>query len=221
MMNDATRMCLKTFVPSEQDVEKQKFERKVKEKKRQRTRCYASYPYGKMPTFMTIAFSFLGLVTSLLAKRSTSFLVLHKSLAPLDIIYIPTYYLGLYRIQLCTGRVLNESAVHGEHTLSYTDHYYNSTNADQIFRRELQDINEIFFRNESDCKIVRLSAAEVRDKFWSLARFSSALAALCGIVVFSWSVVSCCSSKVNVKAVGFLGLVTYLFESRKYWYQCY
>lgn len=210
-------MSLSTIVASEhdeQDVEKQEFARKVEEEKRQRTRCYIAYPYGKVLTFMTIAFSVLGLVTSLLARRSTSFLILRKSLAPPDIIYIPNYYLGLYRIKLCTGRVLNESAIYGEDTLS-TELYYNSTIADQIFRRELQQINEIFLRNESDCKIVRLNAAEVRDKFWSLARFFGALATFCGIVVASWSFVSCCSSKVNIKAVGFLGLATYLFESRK------
>jgi hypothetical protein len=216
-MNDVPKMSFSTIVASEhdeQDVEKQEFGRKVEEKKRQRTTCYAAFPYGKPLSFMTIAFSFLGLVTSFIARRSTSFLVLRKSLAPLDIIYVPTYHLGLYRIKLCTGRVLNESAVYGEHTLS-TELYYNSTNADQIFRRELQQINEIFFRNESDCKIVRLNSDEVRDKFWSLARLFGALAAFCGVVVASWSVVSCCSSKVNIKAVGFLGLATYLFESRK------
>lgn len=202
------------------DAENQELEEKTQhEKGGWRWHYDMLYPYGKKQTFITITLSLVALIASFLAKRSISFVALHKSLAPPDIIYTPTYNLGLYRIQLCTGTGYNISAVYGDKSLSSINLFDDSTHVDGIYRRDLQQIDDIFFRNESDCKIVRLNAAEVGDRFWNLARLSGAVAVFFGVVMTSWIIVSFYSSKVNIRAVGILGLTAYLFESRKYWKQ--
>jgi hypothetical protein len=199
------------------DSENQELEEKTQQEKwGWRWHCDMLYPYGKKQTFITITLSLVALITSFLAKRSISFVTLHKSLSPPDIIYTPTYNLGLYRIQLCTGTGYNSSAMYGDKSLSSINLFDDSSHIDGIYRRDLQQTDDIFFRNESDCKIVRLNAAEIGDRFWDIARLSGAVAVFCGIVMTSWIIVSCYSSKVNIKAVGILGLIAYLFESRKY-----
>jgi len=175
--------------------------------------CHGMYPYGKKTTLTTLMISLFGLMASIMTKRSTSFVALYESLAPPDIIYLPTYSLGLFRVQLCAREVYNSSIIYRENEMPSSSLNYNNT-SDDIFRRHTQEIADIFFpNNRSSCEFVRLQGEEVGDRAWGFARLTSTIAIYCGAVMVFWIVLSCRFRKVNIRAVAALGLFTYFFQS--------
>jgi hypothetical protein len=165
-------------------------------------RCeFSMWSYGFCNTAVSLLTSSFGLLLSYMAKRATNFTSVTHSLAPKDGC-LPSYALGLYRIELCRQDLSKEDTLS---QASAVEGISQSVILPNPFTDHLTD--------PELCDIYRLENVAINDRMWDVSRVAGGLATILGVAVFAWIILSPCFEGINIRAVACTCLLVYFLES--------